>query len=307
MTRDRVETMANTSPGSLFVFGLGYSAQALGRDLQAKGWQVAGTSRSLEGCAYLASHGFNAFVFSHHTGLLPQARTALAAATHVLSSIPPDPSGDPVLNLTDKILMRLKKVQWIGYLSTTGVYGDWHGKEVTEQSECHPTSDRTRRRLAAEAAWRDLFYHHRLPVHLFRLAGIYGPGYSVFDDVRMGKAQRIDKPGHTFSRIHVDDITQILFASMQKPDPGALYNLCDDEPAEPATVVTEACALLGVEPPPLIPFAEAQLSDMGRSFWRDHKRVSNAKIKTDLGIRLLCPTYREGLRRILAAETLSNR
>lgn len=292
--------MASLTPGSLFVFGLGYSAQFLGRDLLAKGWQVAGTSRSLDGCAALASEGFTPFVFSRKVGLVPAARTVLNAATHVLISIPPDSLGDPVLNITDKTLVKLAKARWFGYLSTTGVYGDWQGAEVTEQSERRPTSERARRRVQAEDRWLDLFHRHQLPVHLFRLAGIYGPRYSVLDDVRAGNAQRIDKPGHRFSRIHVKDIAQILRASMTHPDPGAIYNLCDDEPAEPAAVVAEACALLGAPLPPLVPFAQAQLSEMGRSFWRDHKRVSNAKIKRDLHIKLLYPTYREGLRSILS-------
>jgi nucleoside-diphosphate-sugar epimerase len=294
--------MASLTSGSLFVFGLGYSAQILGRDLLAKGWQVAGTSRSLEGCASLALQGFTPFVFSRSVGLVPAARAALTTSTHVLISVPPDFIGDPVLNLTDKTLPHLETAKWFGYLSTTGVYGDWQGAEVTEQSARHPTSDRARRRVQAEDQWLNLFHRHRLPIHVFRLAGIYGPRYSVLDDIRAGTAQRIDKPGHCFSRIHVNDIAQVIYASMTHPDPGAIYNLCDDEPAEPAAVVAEACTLLGAPLPPLVPFAEAQLSEMGRSFWRDHKRVSNAKIKQDLHIKLLCPTYREGLRSILAEE-----
>jgi len=294
--------MANLNPGSLFVFGLGYSAQVLGRQLLAKGWQVAGTSRSPEGCASLATQGFTPFVFSQSVELVPEALTALDAATHVLSSVPPDYTGDPVLNLTDKALREVETAKWFGYLSTTGVYGDWHGAEVTEESERRPTSDRARRRVAAEDRWLDLFHRHHLPVHVFRLAGIYGPQYSVLDDVRAGTAQRIDKPGHFFSRIHVNDIAQVLYASMTHPDPGAIYNLCDDEPAEPAAVVAEACTLLNAPLPPLVPFGQAQLSDMGRSFWCDHKRVSNAKMKQDLPIKLIYPTYREGLRSILTEE-----
>lgn len=300
MAADRVETMASLTPGSLFVFGLGYSAKALGRQLMTKGWRVAGTSRRIDGCAALDREGFSAFLFGRDIPLSSSARAVLNQATHLLISIPPDLEGDVVLDQERETLRQLRSVSWIGYLSTTGVYGDWQGAEVTEQSERRPSSDRARRRVAAEDAWLDLFHRHQLPVHLFRLAGIYGPQRSVLDDVRAGTAQRIDKPGHRFSRIHVDDIAQILFASMAQPDPGAIYNLCDDEPAEPAAVVAEACALLGAPLPPLVPFAQARLSEMGRSFWRDHKRASNAKIKRDLHIKLLCPTYREGLRSILA-------
>jgi nucleoside-diphosphate-sugar epimerase len=187
----------------------------------------------------------------------------------------------------------------VGYLSTTGVYGDRDGGWVDESSALKPTGERGRRRLAAEAAWLELHRRARLPVHIFRLAGIYGPGRSALDAVRAGRAQRIDKPGQVFSRIHVADIVQVLRASMARPDPGAIYNLCDDDPAPPEAVIAFACELLGVPKSPLVPFAEARLSEMARSFYADNKRVSNRRIKEQLGVRLAYPSYKDGLRALL--------
>jgi len=170
---------------------------------------------------------------------------------------------------------------------------------VDESSELRPTGERGRRRVAAETAWLDLWRRHGLPVHVFRLAGIYGPGRSAFDSLRQGRAQRVDKPGQVFSRIHVDDIAAVLAASMAKPNPGAIYNVCDDDPAPPAEVIAHAADLLGIEPPPLVPFAEAKLSDMARSFYADNKRVRNDRIKGELGVELAYPDYRRGLADIL--------
>ncbi|MEK9725956.1 MAG: SDR family NAD(P)-dependent oxidoreductase, partial [Rhodospirillaceae bacterium] len=188
--------------------------------------------------------------------------------------------------------------------STTGVYGDTGGAWVDETAPASPDVGRSRRRAEAEAGWRDLAVRHDLPLHTFRLAGIYGPGRNVLDQARAGTARRIVKPGHRFSRIHVDDIARVLLASMARPDPGAVYNVCDDEPAEPAEVTAFACALLGIEPPPLVPFEEAAraMTPMGRTFWTDNRRVRNDRIKRELGVDLAYPTYREGLRAIYAAE-----
>ncbi|HKW54409.1 MAG TPA: SDR family NAD(P)-dependent oxidoreductase, partial [Stellaceae bacterium] len=159
--------------------------------------------------------------------------------------------------------------------------------------------ERGRRRVAAEAQWLALERRHGLPVHVFRLAGIYGPGRNALDTVREGRARRIDKPGQVFSRIHVADIVATLRASMARPDPGAAYNVCDDDPAPPEAVIAHACALLGVAPPPLVPFDMAELTPMARSFYHDNKRVSNRRIKQELGVRLGYPSYRDGLRALL--------
>ena len=172
---------------------------------------------------------------------------------------------------------------------------------VDENSELRPTGVRGRRRAAAEAGWLALWHRHGVPVHIFRLAGIYGPGRSPFDALRAGTAKRIDKPGQVFSRIHVEDLATVLTASMARPRPGAIYNVCDDEPAAPEAVIAHAADLVGLPAPPLVPFEQAQLSAMARSFYDDNKRVSNALIKQELGVTLRYPNYREGLATIVAA------
>ncbi len=287
----------------LFCFGLGYSATRLARRLLAQGWSVAGTCQGEEKRRDLAALGIEALVFDRERPLA-DAAGALAGATHFLSSVPPDGSGDPVLDTLRTAIVAYGGWRWAGYLSTTGVYGDTGGAMVDESSALAPTSERGRRRVAAEAAWLALHRDHGVPVHVFRLAGIYGPGRSPLDRVREGVAQRVIKPGHAFGRIHVDDIATVLMASMANPDPGAVYNVCDDEPAPPADVIAFACRLLGVPPPPPVAFEEAKkgMSPMALSFWRDNRRVDNGRLKRDLGVRLAHPTYREGLAAILAAE-----
>ena len=280
----------------LFCFGLGYSARALAARLKPQGWTIAGTARSAEKVAALRAEGIAAFAFDRGEPLDDPAH-ALAGTTHLLSSVPPDADGDPVLDHHKADIAACAGLEWLGYLSTTGVYGDRDGGWVDEESDLLPTGTRGERRVAAERGWLDL----PQPAHRFRLAGIYGPGRSALDTVRGGKAKRIDKPGQVFSRIHVEDIAQVLDCSIARPHPGRAYNVCDDEPAPPAEVIAFACDLLGVAPPPLIPFADAELSPMGRSFYRDNKRVSNQRIKDELGVRLAYPDYRSGLRALLAA------
>jgi len=286
----------------LFCFGLGYSATALADRLLAQGWSVAGTCQSEEKRRDLAARGIEAHVFDGGRPFA-DADAALAGATHLLSSVPPAEAGDPVLGAVGGILAGAAQWRWAGYLSTTGVYGDTGGAVVDEGAPLAPTSTRGRRRVAAEAAWLALHADHRLPVHVFRLAGIYGPGRSALDRVRDGTARRVVKPGHAFGRIHVDDIAGVLVASMARPDPGAVYNVCDDEPAPPAEVIEFACRLLGRPPPPPVAFEEVAktMSPMALSFWRDNRRIDNGRLKRDLGVRLAYPTYREGLRAILAA------
>jgi nucleoside-diphosphate-sugar epimerase len=289
--------------GRLFCFGLGFSAQALARRLAAAGWAVAGTTRSAEKAAALTAGGLAAFVFDR-AHPLPEA--ALAGTTHLLVSIAPDDAGDPVLDWHAEDIAGLAGLapglQWIGYLSTTGVYGDWQGAEVDETAELRGAKGRNRRRIEAEAAWLALHQSRGLPVHVFRLAGIYGPGRSALDQVRAGRARRIDKPGHLFSRIHVDDIAATLAASIARPHPGRIYNVCDDEPAAAAEVTAYACKLLGVEPPPLIALEAAGLSPMALSFWEDNRLVANRRLHDELGVTLAYPDYRVGLEAILAAE-----
>jgi nucleoside-diphosphate-sugar epimerase len=202
-------------------------------------------------------------------------------------------------------IAKIGNLSWLGYLSTTGVYGDRGGGWVDETAALSPSGERGRRRVAAETGWLDLWRRCGVPVHIFRLAGIYGPGRSPFDALRAGSAKRIDKPGQVFSRIHVGDLAGVLAASISRPRPGAVYNVCDDDPAAPQAVVAHAAALLGVPAPPLVPLEAAGLSSMARSFYDDNKRVSNRLIKRELGMTLRYPDYRTGLADILADEACS--
>ncbi len=282
---------------ALFCFGLGYSARVLASRLLAHGMDVRGTTRSETRRAALEADGIRAFVFSRARPLaLPEA--ALEGVTHVLTSIAPDALGDPVLDRHLEDLRRVPTLRWVGYLGTTAVYGDRQGGWVDEATPIEPTLARADRRARAEAAW----LASGLPVHIFRLAGIYGPGRNALVSLREGTARRIVKPGQVFSRIHVEDIATVLEASMARPRPGAVYNVCDDEPAPPQDVVAFAAALLGIEPPPEQPYETAELSPMARTFYKDSRRVRNALIKQELGVRLAYPTYREGLRALLGAE-----
>lgn len=283
----------------LFCFGYGYSARALAGLLRPLGWQVRGTSRSAEGCSAIERDGATAFRFDRDQPLADPA-TALAGVTHLLSSVPPDAAGDAVLDQHGATIAAVgRTLAWCGYLSTTGVYGDHGGGRVDEDTPLKPATDRGARRVAAEAGWCALWRDAGVPVHLFRLAGIYGPGRNALETVRSGRARRIVKPGQVFSRIHVDDIAAVLAASIDQPNPGAAYNVCDDDPAPPQDVIAHACGLLGVEPPPEIPFENAELSPMARSFYAENKRVANGRIKRELGVRLRYPDYRAGLAALL--------
>jgi nucleoside-diphosphate-sugar epimerase len=266
---------------SLFCFGLGYSAEALARRLLAQGWAVAGSTRDAARRARLIGLGIAVLD-------APSADT-----THVLSSVPPDAAGDPVLRAHGAALARLN-LAWIGYLSTTGVYGDHGGDWVDEATAPKPGEPRSQRRLLAEQAWQAL----APSAHVFRLAGIYGPGRSAIDQLRNGTAKRVVKPGHLFSRIHVDDIALVLEASIARPNAGAAYNLCDDEPEQSDVVVAHAAQLLGIAPPPAVAYEQAELTPMARSFYAERRRVRNERIKRELGVALRYPTYREGLRAI---------
>ena len=288
-----------TAQPHLFCFGLGYSATFLARQLLAKGWRITGTCRSRDHQVELSRLGIEAHLFDRDRPIGNLAEL-LSVATHLLSSVPPDEHGDPVLDLhRAEIDAAAAHLSWIGYLSTTGVYGDRDGGWVDEMSELKPSGERGRRRLAAERGWLAL----KQPAHLFRLAGIYGPGSSALDTVREGRAKRIIKPGQIFSRIHVADIAQVLEASMARPHPGAAYNVCDDDPAAPSDVIAFAAALLNLPPLPEIPFEQADLSPMARSFYDDNKRVSNSRIKRELGVQLHYPSYRVGLPAIIGARS----
>ncbi len=284
----------------LFCFGYGYSARALAKGLGARGWTVAGTCRTPEKAEKLGRDGIDSVIFSPGHPIA-DIDAVMAGVTHLLISVPPSEDGDPVLVAHGADLARLaKQFDWAGYLSTTGVYGDRGGAWVGESSALTPTTERGRRRLAAEQAWLALHQAHGLPVHLFRLAGIYGPGRNALETLKAGTARRIDKPGQIFSRIHVADIAGALAASIDWPNPGQAYNLCDNEPAPPAKVIEYAADLLDIDPPPLVPFDKANLSPMARSFYADSKKVSNTRIKDELGYTLEYPGFRDGLQALLA-------
>jgi len=282
-----------SGPVRLFVFGLGYSAGALAGRIKPQAEWIAGTVRSPEKAAALAAQGFQPFVFGGSTPSKDVA-AALAAATHLVVSIPPGEGADPVLAHHRADISGARELRWIGYLSTIGVYGNYGGAWVSERTTPHPARVRTTARLETERAWSALAEERGLPLSIFRIAGIYGPGRNALVNLADGSARRVIKPGHVFNRIHVADIAETIAAAMDRRASG-IFNLSDDEPAAQEHVVAYAAGLMGVSPPPAVPFEEADLSPMARSFYADNKRVLNRRLKQDLGVALRYPTYREGL------------
>jgi nucleoside-diphosphate-sugar epimerase len=277
---------------TLLSLGHGYSARALARRLTQQGWRVIGTTRNAAKADAFRAEGVEPLIWPGDLG------PALAEATHILCSAAPDAAGDPFLRAVPGIAQ--SNAGWVGYLSTTGVYGDHDGGWVDEATPLTPQSDRGRQRVLAEGQWQAT----GLPVHVFRLAGIYGPGRGPFEKVRDGTARRIIKPGQVFSRIHVDDIAQVLEASIRRPNPGAAYNVCDDNPCPPEEVIAFAARLLGLPDPPAVPFAEVEptMTPMAKGFYSESKRVRNDRIKDDLGVQLFYPDYPQGLAALLADE-----
>jgi len=285
---------------NLFAFGLGYSATHFVRRHRHRFETIAGTTTSPEKAAALRADGIEPLMFDGASADLGIA-SALTGADAVLVSIPPDAEGDPTLRYFAAAIAAVPRLAWIGYLSTVGVYGDHGGGFVDEDTPARPVSARSRERLAAENAWLDLGGRSGKPVHVFRLAGIYGPGRNALAQLRAGTARRIGKPGQVFNRIHVEDIAAVLAASIARPRAGAVYNLADDEPAPPLDVVAYAAGLAGIAPPTTVAYAEARLTGMAASFWGECKRVSNRRIKDELGVALSYPSYREGLAALHAA------
>lgn len=277
---------------TLVCIGLGYTAQVFAARLAAQGWRIIGTAKTTDGAARVASLGYDAILFD---GAAPSEalRRALATATHVLVSAPPDATGDPLLRHHADTLPR--SLSWIGYLSTVGVYGDHGGAWVDETTAPKPTSMRSIWRLAAEQAWLDLAARTGIRVEVFRLAGIYGPGRGPLASVRNGTARAIIKPDQVFNRIHVEDIAKVLAAAIARPAMHSIYNVADDEPSPPQDVLCYAATLLELPPPPTVEFATADLTPMARSFYSECKRVSNARMKQALGVALSFSTYRDGL------------
>jgi nucleoside-diphosphate-sugar epimerase len=282
---------------NLFVFGLGFSA---GYFAKRSNDRVSGTVRSQEKAAVLSASGITAHVFG------PDVRDSaiaedIAKADALLISVPPGTSGDPVLAAYAHQIASAPNLRWIGYLSTIGVYGDHQGAWVDEQTPATPTNARSVERAQAEQAWLAFGAANNIAVHIFRLAGIYGPGQNQLVQLARGTAKRIIKPGQVFNRIHVEDIARTLDASLAQPRPGAIYNVTDNEPAPPQDVVTFAASLCNVAPPPEINLDDAALTEMGRSFYAESKRVRNDLLRSELGVTLAYPTYREGLSALRAA------
>lgn len=281
---------------SLLCIGLGYSAQVFAARVAAEGWRVAGTSTTADGAARIAALGYDAIVFDGSTPS-DALRAALASATHILISAPPDADGDPLLRHHANDLADASALAWIGYFSTIGVYGDHGGAWIDETTPAYPTNIRSRWRLDAEKSWLDLARRTGVRAEVFRLPGIYGPGRGPLEAVRKGTARAIVKPGQVFNRIHVDDIANVLAAAIARPTEHSIYNVSDDEPAPSQDVIAYAAAQLGLPAPPSIPFDSADLTPMARSFYSECKRISNARIKSALGVTLLFPTYRDGMKR----------
>jgi nucleoside-diphosphate-sugar epimerase len=283
----------------LFVFGYGFSARALARRLQPQGWSVSATIRHPADRAKLDVEGVTPIPAGNKRALALALRDVQA----VLVTSPPDAQGCPGLQALVPALATANAFpDWIGYLSTTGVYGDRHGGWVTETSRLAAQSVEGARRVSAERDWLEIGRGMGLTVQVFRLPGIYGPGRSGLDRLRAGQARRIVSPGQVFSRVHVDDLAAGLEASIARPRAGGVYNLCDDEPCPNSAVIAYAARLLGLPIPPEVPLAEAGLSPAALRFYAESKRVSNARAKAELGWRPAYPTYREGLAAILAAE-----
>ncbi|WP_071795488.1 SDR family oxidoreductase [Natronohydrobacter thiooxidans] len=283
--------------GTLLSLGHGYSARALEDRLLPQGWTIIGTTRNPDKAKAMAARGVTPLIW-------PGSPLPLAQATHLLTSVAPGApgAGDPVLAAHGHEVAAATHLQWVGYLSTVGVYGDRQGGWVDETATLDAKTPRSVARRDAEAAWQRLCDRAGLRLHIFRLAGIYGPGRGPFEKLRSGRAQMVIKPGQYFSRIHYDDIGQALELAIRSDQPSRIWNLCDDAPAPPQDVLRHASQLLCMDPPPEVSIDEAEMSPMARSFYADSKRVRNDRIKRDLGLKLMHPDYQTGLAAILRSE-----
>lgn len=296
--------MSETKKKKLFCYGYGYVAKHLVKALQERdeGWDFTVTTTYLDKLKKIRETGVRAYLFSdkrHFNDPL----FAMDGATHVLISIPPHDDGDVVFKAHARELLQIPTIEWIGYLSSTGVYGNRDGEWVDETSEIRPTSKRGSKRAKAETQWLKLRRIAGIPINIFRLAGIYGVGRSAIDSARAGHSKRVHKEGHAFNRVHVDDITQVLIATMDKHITGDIYNISDDNPTGSDELIEYACKLLGQMPPPLLSYDnDLDMSPMARSFYKDNKRVSNQKIKDKLGVTLKYPDYKSGLDNIFEKE-----
>jgi dTDP-D-glucose 4,6-dehydratase len=280
----------------MLFLGAGYTAKTMMKNHPAE--VMWGTTRSAENLPAIKAAGATPILFEGHAPS-EELRRAIKTADHILISISPDSDGDIILRHHESDIIGNDHLKWIGYLSTVGVYGDHQGAWVDETAETRPCSERSRWRKLAEDQWLTLSERHQLPIHIFRLPGIYGPGRGPQQKLKKGTARRIEKPGQVFNRAHVKDIAAVLHASTKAPSKGQVYNIADDEPAPPQDVIAYAAELMGVAIPPLIPFEEAEMSKMAKSFYSDNKRIDNKRIKSELGVKLHYPTYREGIKAAL--------
>jgi nucleoside-diphosphate-sugar epimerase len=281
----------------LFIFGLGFSGLEIATLARTQGWHVAGTCRTADKAAELQDLGIETHLFDGTTALPDEV---IGSASHILCTVAPGTAGDPALKTC---AAALRRARWLGYLSTTGVYGDRGGGWVDEDTPPNPGQKRSIERLAAERAWQAFGQEGNATIMIFRLPGIYGPGRSAIDQVLAGTARRLDRPSQLFSRIHVEDIAATVLKAMSQAASSRIYNVADDLPAATADVVAFACDLLGRPVLPLVPWAEAEaaMSPMARSFYAESRRVRNDRIKAELGVVLRYPTYREGLRAIVSS------
>jgi nucleoside-diphosphate-sugar epimerase len=280
---------------SMLILGFGYAGRAIAAEALRAGFTVSGTAR--DPATARVPEGATLLPFA-------QAEAAIRTATHLVITAGPGAGGDPVLARYRDEVAQAPGLCWVGYMSTTGVYGDRQGGWVDEIAAPAPAQERSLRRLEAEQAWRALLAPRGVALDLFRTAGIYGPGRNMLEEARQGTARRVIKPGHTFSRIHVEDIGRAVVAAALRPDGCRVLHLADDEPAEGAAVAVEAARLVGVPPPPGVPFetALASMSPMGRSFWAEDRKVASVRTQAVLGLRWRYPTYREGLAALHQAE-----
>jgi len=278
----------------LFIFGFGFSSTAIAEKARGDFDVICGTSRSVEKVERLRGDGYEAEVFDGQA--TSELKAQLADTTHIVMSISPG-EGDLVLSAFPDLLELAPKLQWIGYLSTVGVYGHHDGAWVDEQSELRPVSKRSIQRVAAEKAWAKLGQENNIPLSIFRLSGIYGPGRNWFINIEKGTSRRLVKPDQVFNRIHREDIGQAVTLAMRE-NIGEVFNITDDDPAPPQDVVTHAHELMGKTPPPEVDFETADISPMARSFYGENKRVSNQKSKEVLRLEYQWPNYKVSLKRL---------
>ena len=290
----------------LFCFGMGYTGIYLGRRLRSRGWSIAGTCTTEKKRKALLAEGFDVHIFLSGE-VVPDLKESLSGVTHVVASVPPDNEGDPVIQNFTEQLATIDNLSWAAYLSSTGVYGDHGGNWVNEGTRLLSRNSYGIRRKVAEDQWLTLHKKYGVPSHIFRLAGIYGPCRSSLDLVRAGKARRIIKDGLEFSRVHVDDVVGSLLASIGDVSPGKIYNVADDEPAPSHEVVSYACRLLEVAPPPITTFEDAVLSARQMLFFSENKKVDNKLLKDKLKYVFKYANYREGLRGLLESYELSQK